>query len=72
MVRSIVEKKGVVSNSIRYYLSSLSDINIFADAVRKHWSIGNQLHWCLYVVFGEDSSKSRKDNSDCGVNQFLQ
>jgi hypothetical protein len=31
--------------------------------VRKHWSIENQLHWCLDVIFHEDDSRAKKDNS---------
>ena len=40
----------------------------FAYAVRKHWSIENQLHWCLDVIFGEDSSRAKKDNSPLNMN----
>ena len=70
MVKTKVEEKGkgVVRNSTRYYISSLCDISSFAYSVRKHWSIENQLHWCLDVVFREDSSKVRKDNSPLNMN----
>ena len=43
-------------------------IDEFADSVRKHWSIENQLHWCLDVIFREDSSRARKDNSPLNMN----
>ena len=44
----------------RYYLSSLrTDVGKFARAVRGHWSVENQLHWVLDVVFGEDQSRAR-------------
>jgi len=44
----------------RYYLSSLpSDVEKFARAVRGHWSVENQRHWVLDVVFGEDQSRAR-------------
>jgi len=31
------------------------------EGVRAHWSIENQLHWTLDVVFNEDDARSRKD-----------
>ena len=32
---------------------------LFARAVRGHWSVENNLHWSLDVVFREDHSKYR-------------
>ena len=32
------------------------------DIVRTHWTIENQLHWVLDVVFDEDRARNRKDN----------
>jgi len=32
-----------------------------AEVVRAHWSIENQLHWILDVVFDEDGARTRKD-----------
>lgn len=52
----------------RYFITSLTDVHKFSDAVRKHWSIENQLHWCLDVIFREDASRSRKDNSPLNMN----
>ena len=31
--------------------------------MRKHWSIENELHWVLEVVFNEDHSRVRKDQA---------
>lgn len=43
----------------RYYLLSLPlNAKRFAQAVRSHWSIENQLHWILDVAFAEDQSRS--------------
>jgi len=43
----------------RYYLLSLPlDAQRFAQAVRGHWGIKNQLHWILDVAFCEDQSRS--------------
>lgn len=52
----------------RYFITSLTDLKEFAYAVRKHWSIENQLHWCLDVIFCEDSSRAKKDNSPLNMN----
>ncbi len=40
----------------------------FSDAVRKHWSIENQFHWNLDVIFHEDAARARKDNSPLNMN----
>ena len=46
----------------------LTDVNEFAYTVRKHWSIENQLHRCLDVVFREDAARAREDNSPLNMN----
>ena len=49
------------STEIQFYLTSLPpDANRLLSLVRTHWSIENQLHWSLDVVFGEDQSRIRK------------
>jgi predicted transposase YbfD/YdcC len=56
--------KGKESVERRYYLSSLHNgVEKFARAVRGHWSVENQLHWVLDVVFGEDQSRARSGNA---------
>lgn len=35
---------------------------------RTHWSIENNLHWCLDVILREDSSRARLDNSPENLN----
>jgi predicted transposase YbfD/YdcC len=67
-VRSTVEEKGNVRQETRYFITSLTEIRDFAYAVRKHWSIENQLHWRLDVIFREDSARARKDNSPLNMN----
>lgn len=53
---------------IRYFISSLTNINEFAEAVRKHWTIENNLHWSLDIIFHEDASRAKKDNSPLNLN----
>ena len=66
--RSTIAENGEIREFTRYFITSLTDLETFADSVRKHWSIENQLHWCLDVVFREDASRARKDNSPLNLN----
>lgn len=63
MVRStrIIKDKETVE--VRYFISSVTDIKLFAKAVRQHWGIENSLHWCLDMCFDEDHCRMRMDNS---------
>jgi len=46
------------SKEKRYYLTSLSaNAAALANAVRKHWTVENNLHWCLDVAFNEDKCR---------------
>ncbi len=48
----------------RYYLLSLPlDAKRFAQSVRGHWGIENQLHWILDVAFREDQARSTLGHS---------
>lgn len=67
-VKSIVTENEGTHEFTRYFITSLTDINEFSDSARKHWSIENQLHWCLDVIFREDASRARKDNSSLNLN----
>lgn len=51
----------------RYYLSSLTNLERFADAVRGHWAIENSQHWVLDVQFGEDAHRARKNHSPANL-----
>ncbi len=53
---------GKESQETRYYVSSLGlDIQRIAQAIRAHWSIENNLHWQLDVLFNEDATRKRKN-----------
>jgi predicted transposase YbfD/YdcC len=54
-------KGGEESIEVRYYLCSLPvDAELFARAVRGHWSVENACHWSLDVTFREDDSRVRE------------
>ena len=59
-----IGKNGKMTFSELDYISSLSnDATKFAQDIREHWKVENQLHWVLDVQFNEDASRIRKDNS---------
>jgi len=63
------EINGIKTTSIRHYISSFNtSAESFGEIIRGHWSIENQLHWMLDVVFREDHAKARKDNSPLNFN----
>lgn len=68
MVHSNVFEGANDSEFTRYFITSLTNINEFAYAVRKHWFIENQFHWCLDAIFREDAARARKDNSPLNLN----
>ena len=59
MLESQRNVNGITSIEHRYYILSIeSNVHRFAQAVRGHWSIENQLHWILDVGFAEDASQA--------------
>jgi predicted transposase YbfD/YdcC len=48
----------------RFYLSSLQyDATTLMKAIRRHWSIENNLHWHLDVAFNEDALRLKEKNA---------
>jgi predicted transposase YbfD/YdcC len=65
MTTNVTVRNGKETCETRFYiLSQKLTGKRFAQAVRSHWSIENQLHWQLDVTFGEDQSRIRKGHAD--------
>lgn len=57
----LCKKTGGKSKEIRYYISSLpAEPESISQKIRDHWSVENNLHWSLDVIFKEDSSLKKK------------
>jgi predicted transposase YbfD/YdcC len=61
---------GKVSSEVHYFLGSCRmGVRKYAQALRNHWSIENNLHWQLDISFGEDNSRiqDRRGAENFGV-----
>ena len=56
---------GKASTETSYYIGSSreADAEAVAKAIRRHWSIENQLHWVLDLAFREDEARHRARNT---------
>lgn len=63
MVHAMITAGEKMTEERRFYITSLTSVERFADAVRAHWGIENSLHWCLDMTFHEDYSRIRKNHS---------
>ncbi len=55
---------GDIQTEQRFYIASLiSTPEVFNQIIRGHWSIENNLHWCLDIVFKEDYSMKQAGNA---------
>jgi predicted transposase YbfD/YdcC len=63
MMISKVEKNGVITEEKHFHITSLTDVEEYAESARSHWGVESSLHWCLDVTFREDHSRMRADHS---------
>ena len=58
------EQNAIPSIEHAYYISSAPyDAKRFSKLIRGHWSIEDNLHWQLDVLFSEDDIQIHKDHS---------
>ena len=72
-----IDSKRTIKNTMetqeetRYYISSLEVTpERMLAIIRQHWSIENELHWCLDVVFNEDNSTKQAGNAAQNFNMI--
>lgn len=69
---NITERDGKQTCDVRYYiLSKYVGGRRFAEAVRGHWSIENNLHWQLDVTFREDELRIRKGHAPANMSILM-
>jgi predicted transposase YbfD/YdcC len=60
LIKSTVSKKKSLTENVRFFISShATSAKHMLHYARGHWSIENQLHWPLDVIFLEDTSTVR-------------
>ncbi len=59
----------ITTTHTRYYNSSDGIITTsnFTDNVINHWSIKNNLHWHLDIMYNGDSNRSRIKQTSCQI-----
>lgn len=56
------------SEERRYFITSLSDVELAAHSIRSHWGVENGLHWTLDTAYNEDKVRNRDGNSAQNLN----
>ncbi|UKI56791.1 MAG: ISAs1 family transposase [Treponema succinifaciens] len=57
MAREERTVNGKTSTDVRFFLTSLDNIELVKKSIRLHWGIENRLHWCLDMTFNEGLQK---------------
>jgi predicted transposase YbfD/YdcC len=68
IVSSTREWRGKTEHETRLYISSLNlDAEAVAPMVRGHWTIENNLHWVMDMVFRDDECRVHKDHAPANL-----
>jgi predicted transposase YbfD/YdcC len=72
MAINVTQRDGKETAEVRYYiLSTFPSSRRFAEAVRGHWGIENNLHWQLDVTFGEDDLRIRRGHGPANMSILM-
>lgn len=72
MAINVTDRNGQETSEVRYYiLSKYVSGKRFAEAVRSHWSIENNLHWQLDVTFREDDLRIREGHAPANMSILM-
>ena len=64
VVESRRESHGGIQRETRLYITSLTqDAAAVGPAVRDHWSVENNLHWTMDMMFRDDECRVRTGNA---------
>jgi predicted transposase YbfD/YdcC len=72
MAMNVTVRDGKETSEVRYYiLSTFPNGRRFAEAVRGHWGIENNLHWQLDVTFAEDDLRIRRGHGPANMSILM-
>jgi predicted transposase YbfD/YdcC len=63
-------ESGEVTKERRLFISSVTDAELCAEAIRGHWAVENILHWHLDASFGDDDDMTTDKNAYMNFSQF--
>ena len=66
------KKSGKEKTEVRYYMTDLrgSSAETLGGYIRAHWSIENNLHWMLDVLWDEDNCRKRKNHEGENISRI--
>jgi predicted transposase YbfD/YdcC len=66
-----IKKTDLYSCETRFYISSLfENATLINNSIRSHWTVENNLHWCLDVIMREDGQLNYVGNAAENMNMM--
>jgi predicted transposase YbfD/YdcC len=61
---------GETTTERRFFISSVKDVELCAEAIRGHWAVENIFHWHLDASFGDDADMTTDKNAYMNFSLF--